>query len=137
MALDVDSDGRSSYAEIQSGTSPMRGDTDGDGVADGWEMDNGYDALSSASVPDLQAPTAPTAPGGGVGDPTECSVDDLLGQTCGEGDGSGGASQDDGVSAQVPPAGGNGAMTTSLMGIGTTVLASVAGRLIAVKMLHS
>lgn len=138
MAVDVDADGRSSYQEMQGGTSPMRGDTDGDGVADGWELDHGYDALSAASAPEVKAPSSPELPDDAdIGDPKECSVDSLLGQDCVDEGNADGASQDDGASAEVPPAGGSGAAATSAIGIGTTVLASVAGRVIAVKVLHS
>src|SRR5688572_3046326 len=43
LVLDLDRDGRSSYAELRSGTAMLEGDSDGDGLADGWEADRGLD----------------------------------------------------------------------------------------------
>lgn len=37
LALDLDRDGASALAELRGGTSPWLGDSDGDGLRDGWE----------------------------------------------------------------------------------------------------
>lgn len=133
MAIDVDNDGRSSYSEFRSGTSPMHGDTDGDGVADGWELDHGFDALSAASRPDL----GPGGTGDAVDDVTECSIQDLLLDDCEDGPGDdGSASPPSADAGAAPPAGGNGSVGTLALGGGTTLVAGVAARLISAAILH-
>ena len=44
---DSDGDGLTDIWEIENGTDPLNPDTDGDGLPDGWEVDNGLDPLDS------------------------------------------------------------------------------------------
>lgn len=46
LALDLDRDGDATLAELRGGTRPWDGDTDGDGLEDGWERATGLDALA-------------------------------------------------------------------------------------------
>ena len=52
LALDLDLDGPSTLDELRSGTTPWTGDSDGDGLEDGWESDNGLDPRSLDSEGD-------------------------------------------------------------------------------------
>lgn len=117
MAVDVDSDGASTYQEVREGTAPMKGDTDGDGVADGWEMENGYNALAASSAPEVRSVP--------VDSNDACQKVVLLVGDCDSGAGSEGSDP----AAAPPPSGGSGAGWTSLIGASTVSLAITVGRL--------
>lgn len=63
---DVDGDGEASFQEIGAGTKPMRGDSDGDGLSDGWERARGLDPLGAqpSLVPVPQDPMCDLGLGG-------------------------------------------------------------------------
>jgi len=51
---DYDFDGLTIWNEVKIyGTDPFNSDTDGDGLLDGWEVENGSDPLSDDSIVDL------------------------------------------------------------------------------------
>lgn len=75
MALDLDLDGDLAAQELAAGTRPWDGDTDGDGLEDGWERAGGLDG------------TDPDTDGDGVRDDAEIAAgaDPRSGDTDGDG----------------------------------------------------
>ena len=70
LAIDLDGDSAAALAEVRSGTTPWRGDSDGDGLADGWEArhrDAGLDALAADSDGDRVGDAAELAAGADPG----------------------------------------------------------------------
>src|SRR3954447_10422502 len=67
--VDTDQDGVDNRTEQQLGTNPLAGDTDGDGIPDGWEVANG---LSPTVAADATADTD----GDGLTNRTEFSLKD-------------------------------------------------------------
>jgi hypothetical protein len=45
---DIDGDCLSNYQEMMLGTDPLEWDTDGDGLADGWEVENSVNGQSES-----------------------------------------------------------------------------------------
>lgn len=110
LMLDVDNDGRSGYQEMGDGTSPINGDSDGDGAADGWEIEKG-------------------------GDPTQASPkDQLKGEGCDLGilncnqGSTGGQSASPTPSAEIP-SGGDGTTATFIAGGALSLVAGVGARI--------
>lgn len=102
LALDLDLDGDLAAQELAAGTTPWDGDTDGDGLEDGWERSRGLDAMAADSEGDgvrddeelrLGAdPLAPDSDGDGLGDRDEQALADCDGdgaRAIAEGDGDG------------------------------------------------
>ncbi len=50
---DMDHDGLTNEEELLLGTDPMRSDTDGGGVLDGWEVQQGFNPNDAADDPDI------------------------------------------------------------------------------------
>lgn len=65
--LDTDGDGLTDNKEIEEGTDPENNDTDGDGYSDGFEVNVGTNPLSASDYPNPAAPAVATWVGIGIG----------------------------------------------------------------------
>jgi hypothetical protein len=99
LALDLDRDGDSGYSELADRTNPFDGDTDSDGLADGWERRHGLAALAADSDGDGLEDGAEVRAGADPGSP-DSDGDGLLdsqepeGKDC-DGDGVGAVREGD------------------------------------------
>ncbi len=121
LAADPDSDGASGFDELRMGTSPTRGDSDGDGRADGWEAEQGADPVRYDPNPLPQHEITCSI---GFSD---CSESAPLDSTS-----SSSPSSDDAV-----PSGGDGTARTTVFGVAVAVVAGVAGRYVGGRVLRS
>lgn len=111
LMLDVDSDGRSGYQEIGDGTNPIDGDSDDDGIADGWDLDKHH-------------------PENGAKDGIKSEGCDLGILNCQQEQGQPQPSQ------QAPPSGGDGTTTTFIAGGALSLVAGVGARITSTMILR-
>lgn len=107
LVMDVDKDGRSSFQEIGDGTSPTDGDSDDDGIADGFD-----------TKPTEKSPTL-----GG----TQCTLGFL---ECEQ------EAPQQTPKGETPPAGGDGTVTTVVAGGALSIVAGVGARIVSTMILR-